>query len=352
MSSPQNLTIEVNGEWIRSLHLFVNGPEQNIPDPNDPNVIFYGPGIHEITHVEVGDNKTVYVAGGAVVRLTIGADEPFHVSKFGLKGYSKAFWLKGNNITFRGRGILDASACTVHSRHMIGVRGENIRLEGVVLRDAPLWTVPVDCSKNVVIDNIKLLGRRANSDGIDICSSENVLIKNCFIRTLDDLIVLKTPRGMKDMKHIRVEKCVLWNQMAHSLSIGAEITQPIDDVLFTDCDIIHDIGREWALRVYHTDKALVTNVRFEDIRIEECNRLMSVWIGKDVWTTDPEPGRIDGVTFRNITAFGKTPNVEVVGFDEMHKAKNILFENIRVNGRSLIKDDVSVNKYSDNVMVK
>lgn len=352
VSSPQNLTIEVNGEWIRSLHLFVNGPEQNIPDPNDPNVIFYGPGIHEITHVEVGDNKTVYVAGGAVVRLTIGADEPFHVSKFGLKGYSKAFWLKGNNITFRGRGILDASACTVHSRHMIGVRGENIRLEGVILRDAPLWTVPVDCSKNVVIDNIKLLGRRANSDGIDICSSENVLVKNCFIRTLDDLIVLKTPRGMKDMKHIRVEKCVLWNQMAHSLSIGAEITQPIDDVLFTDCDIIHDIGREWALRVYHTDKALVTNVRFEDIRIEECNRLMSVWIGKDVWTTDPEPGRIDGVTFRNITAFGKTPNVEVVGFDEMHKAKNILFENIHVNGRSLIKDDVSVNKYSDNVMVK
>lgn len=154
------------------------------------------------------------------------------------------------------------------------------------------------------------------------------------------------------MKHIRVEKCVLWNQMAHSLSIGAEITQPIDDVLFTDCDIIHDIGREWALRVYHTDKALVTNVRFENIRIEECNRLMSVWIGKNVWTTDPEPGRIDGVTFRNITAFGKTPNVEVVGFDEMHKAKNILFENIRVNGRSLIKDDVSVNKYSDNVMVK
>lgn len=63
--------------------MFVNGPEQNIPDPNDPNVIFYGPGIHEITHVEVGDNKTVYVAGGAVVRLTIGADEPFHVSKFG-----------------------------------------------------------------------------------------------------------------------------------------------------------------------------------------------------------------------------------------------------------------------------
>lgn len=102
--------------------------------------------------------------------MTIGADEPFHVSKFGLKGYSKAFWLKGNNITFRGRGILDASACTVHSRHMIGVRGENIRLEGVILRDAPLWTVPVDCSKNVVIDNIKLLGRRANSDGIDICS--------------------------------------------------------------------------------------------------------------------------------------------------------------------------------------
>ena len=346
VSSPQNLTIEVNGEWIRSLHLFVNGPEQNIPDPDDPNVIFYGPGIHEITHIEVGDNKTVYVAGGAVVRLMIGEDEPFRVLKSGLKSYSKAFWLKGNNIVFRGRGILDASACTVHSRHMIGIRGENIRLEGVILRDAPLWTVPVDCSKNVVIDNIKLLGRRANSDGIDICSSENVWVKNCFIRTIDDLVVLKTPRGMKDMKHIKVEKCVLWNQMAHPLSIGAEITQPIDDVLFTDCDIIHDIGREWALRVYHTDKALVTNVRFDNIRIEECNRLMSVW------TTDLEPGRIDGVTFSEITAFGKKPAIEVVGYDKTHRVKNILFENVKVNGKPLIRDNVKINEFSDNVIIK
>lgn len=352
VSSPQNLTIEVNNEWIRSLHLFVNGPDRDIPDPNDPDVVFYGPGIHEITHVEVGDNKTVYIAGGAVVRLTIGKNEPFHISKFGLRSYSKAFWLKGNNITFRGRGILDASACPVHSRHMVGVRGENIRLEGVIFRDAPLWTVPVDFSENVVIDNIKLLGRRANSDGIDICSSENVLVKNCFIRTLDDLIVLKTPKGMKDLKHVRVEKCVLWNQMAHSLSIGAEITQPVDDVLFTDCDIIHDIGREWALRVYHTDKALVTNVRFDNIRIEECNRLMSVWIGRDVWTTDPERGRIDGVTFSDITAFGENPAIEVVGYDKTHRVRNILFENVKVNGKPLIKDNVKINEFSDNVIIK
>ena len=43
VSSPQNLTVEVNGEWIRSLHLFVNGPDENRPDPDDPDVVYFGP---------------------------------------------------------------------------------------------------------------------------------------------------------------------------------------------------------------------------------------------------------------------------------------------------------------------
>ena len=351
VASPQNLTIEVNGEWIRSLHLFVNGPDKNRPSPDDPNVIYFGPGIHEVTHMEIGDNKTVYVAGGSIVRLVVGDNEPYTVSK-GRRNYSKSFDLIGNNITFRGRGILDASACPVHARNMIGVKGENICLEGIILRDASVWTMRIDHSRNVVVDNLKLIGRRPNSDGIDICSSKQVNVKNCFIRTSDDLVVLKTPRGMKDMSDIRVEKCVLWNQFAHALSLGAELTQPVTDVLFTDCDVIHDTGREWALRVYQTDKGLITNVRFENIRVEECNRFMSVWIGKNVWTTDPEPGRIEGVTFRDITGYGKDPKVELIGFDESHLVKDIAFENVLVNDKPLRQEMIKTNEFVDNVTVK
>ena len=50
-------------------------------------------------------------------------------------------------------------------------------------------------SENVDISNVKILGYRANSDGVDICNSRNVAVHGCFIRTLDDLIVIKTTHG-------------------------------------------------------------------------------------------------------------------------------------------------------------
>ena len=43
----------------------------------------------------------------------------------------------------------------------------------------------------VTIDNLKIVGARANNDGISIQSSDNVKIKNSFIRTWDDGIVVK-----------------------------------------------------------------------------------------------------------------------------------------------------------------
>jgi len=49
-------------------HLFANPPECDVPQPDAPNLLYFGPGIHEVSHVVVSNNQTVYVAGGAVVR--------------------------------------------------------------------------------------------------------------------------------------------------------------------------------------------------------------------------------------------------------------------------------------------
>src|SRR5690606_28091321 len=43
----QQVTVEINGEIIQSLHIFANAIEKDKPDAKDPNVIYYGPGIHE-----------------------------------------------------------------------------------------------------------------------------------------------------------------------------------------------------------------------------------------------------------------------------------------------------------------
>ena len=345
VTKPQHITIEINGDHIRSLHLFVNPEETDIPDPNDPDVIYFGPGIHEITSVSViGDNKTVYIAGGAVVRGILSEAE-----RTGRRPAS--FVLRGKNITFRGRGIFDMGMVPrALGRQTMSVTADGFKLEGVVLCNSSTWTVSLRDCNNVHIDNMKLFGHRANSDGIDINSSLDVLIENCFLRTWDDLIVVKTLRGSnQDAGRIHVRNCVLYNEIAHALSIGAELTRDVEDVLFEDCDIIGDHGREWTLRIYHTDAALIKNVRFENIRIEESVRFASLWINTAVWTTDTIRGRIEDVVFRNITVnnsgYPLHKEFEFLGYDADHAIRNVLIENVVINGRKVTQEDITRNPH-------
>lgn len=341
LNKPRSLVLEVNGDWVGSLQIFANPPETNIPRPDDPDVIYYGPGIHEVDGVRVDSGKTVYIADGAIVRGTTKA-----------VGRSRsAFELYGSNITLRGRGILDGSACPTHARHLISVVGTNVTLEGVILRDSSHWTVPIRRSENVTVRNLKLIGYRANSDGIDICNSRNVEVSDCYIRTLDDLIVVKSDKGQGIVRNIRAHDCVLWNEVAHALSIGAELRESVEDVRFSNCDIIHDKGREWTLRVYHCDSARISNVLFENLRVEETRKFMSLWIGSAVWSRDNERGHIEGVTFRDISAAGDQPRVEFRGFDASHGVSDVKCERVAINGQPLKAGDIKCNEFVSGVSV-
>ena len=350
---PRHVTLEVDDDWVGSLHVFANPPETGVPAPDDPDVIYYGPGIHEVHRVVVGDGKTVYVAAGAVVRCGVGPGEDHSISSYsGLRNYAPAFELRGRNITFRGRGIIDSSACPTHARNPLMVRGQDIAIEGVILRDSSTWTIPVRQSDRVTVRNVKLLGYRANSDGIDVCNSRDVTIEDCFIRTLDDLIVVKADKGAGPVRRITARRCVLWNEVAHALSVGAELRDDVDGVLFEDCDVIRDKGREWTLRVYHCDAAQVANVVFRNIRIEETRKLISLWIGKASWTRDAERGHIRGVTFERITATGAECRIELTGFDAGHAVEDVTFRDVTLNDAPLAPADVKSNAFVRNVAVQ
>lgn len=49
LTGPKHLTVEVNGNWVGALHLFADPPESDVPRPGDPNVLYFGPGIHWVS---------------------------------------------------------------------------------------------------------------------------------------------------------------------------------------------------------------------------------------------------------------------------------------------------------------
>ena len=339
VSQPANLTIEINGDPIHSLHLFANPPAA-APDPHDPNVIYFGPGVHELPDgIRVDANHTVYLADGAVVKGV------------GL-ARSAIIRLEGDHISVRGRGIIDGGDCPTHSRSLITVHGSDIQLEGVTLTDSPTWNIPIRQSDHVLVDRVKIFGHRSNSDGIDICNSTNVTVSNCFLRTLDDLIVIKSDRQQGPVHHVVVKNCVLWNQVAHALSIGAELCEPVDDVLFTDCDVIHDLGREYTLRIYNCDSAIVQNVRFENLRIEEARKLISLWIGKAKWSRDAERGHIADVSFDHINAVGTPLSVDLVGANDADRVVGATFQDVSLNGKPLTTEQIHRNAFVNGVQIK
>ena len=332
LAGPGNLTVEVDGDATRSLHLFANPPEVDPPHPGEAHVIYFGPGVHDVTGegVAAGDGQTVYLAGGAVLRATTGGKPVVR--------------LTGRHAALRGRGVIDGTGAPTHTRSLVSVAdAADAVVEGVVLHDSAGWSMPVRRSDRVAIDNVKVISHRANGDGIDLCNCRDATVDGCFLRTLDDCVVVKADAGQGPVRHVVVRRCVLWNQVAHALSVGAELREPVDDVVFTDCDVIHDTGREWTLRVFHCDTAPVTNVRFEHLRVEQSRRLASVWIGKAVWSKQPERGHVRGVTFADVTAVGQPLTVALHGFDDAHAVEDVRFDHVTLNGLPLAAADVTSN---------
>ena len=90
------------------------------------------------------------------------------------------------------------------------------------------------------------------------------------------------------------------------------------------------------------DSNLIRDVRFENIRVEDFREgqllNLRVFFNRKYNTS---PGRgIEDVIFKDIKYDGTRANPsEISGYDETRGVKNVLFENLRINGR-LISDDM------------
>lgn len=400
LARPGNLTLEVNNKLIQTLHIFANPMDSSPPSPKDPNVLFFGPGAHQLSNLQVPpgktvfyfgpgmhtidnlvvhDGQTVYISGGAVVRAAIREGEPSsQIKRSGGSGLftlykEPAIKLLGSGIKFRGRGILDGSQTL--GKYLLRIEGQDISLEGVILQDPGVWTMPMMYSDHVSVSNLKLLGYRTNSDGMDIVSSRDVTVQGCFIRTLDDNITIKTiahdPNTRTpgdEARNIVVQGNVLWVEGAHGLTIGTQEEAAVNTVTFSNIDIIHALGRTPTLAVDLNGSAEVGNVRFENIRIDSSgngydkagvNDLLFLVINKNaVWQRQADLarplGKMRGVLLKNIQV--KTSpttskvRIRLTGASETSDIQDVKFENVTVNGQPLSKtNSVVVEKFATEV---
>lgn len=320
---PCNLSIEVNGNIFNNLHLFAGPIESNKPNSNDPNVLFFGPGIHESAPIiRVPSGKTVYLAGGAVVKSKLLCDSV-------------------ENVRILGRGML-------YQPHR-GIEitfSKNIEIDGVIVVNPSHYTVFGGQSQGITIRNLKSFSSRGWSDGIDLMSCSDVLIDGVFMRNSDDCIAIYGHRWdyFGDARNITVQNSTLWADVAHPVMMGTHgnpsSPEIIENIILKNLDILNhhepQINYQGCIAVNASDENLIKNIRAEDIRIEdfEQGQLLNLRVTFNRKYAQA-PGRgIENILFRNVSYAGKNANLSIIcGYNEQRAVRHVVFENLTINGR-------------------
>lgn len=275
VNKPCQFAIEINGmPYKEPLLVFVNPLETYKPSKTDTNVIYFEEGkIYKQGKIELKSGKTLYIEGGAVV-----------------EGFIKAE--NATDIKVIGRGILDGYNNINYNNgkwhHFLQFKDCNrVTVSGFNIVRARTWELVTLHTKNITIDNIHIISEHGGDDGIDVVRTQNLHIKNSFIRSKDDNIVVKCTWPYPDSartQNVLVENCVLWNTIwGNAIEIGFELqTDTVKNIRFRNCDVIHcEAGSVFS--IHNTDYAVVKDIVFENIRVEEANQKLfdlSIFLSK------------------------------------------------------------------------
>ncbi len=332
LEGPRKMSVEPDGKK-GPLLLFSNSLERDPPESGDPGVIYFGPGVHKPDKITVGENQTLYLAGGAVVKAEVLA--------------------RGKNIRIRGRGILDGSEWPWRKGpvgNLIAIRDcTEIEVSGITLRGASHWSVVPRNSRKVTIRNVKLCNSRVqNDDGINPCNSQDVLITDCFIRSDDDCVALK---GLDfsgtnpNVESIVVENSILWCDRARIFLLGHESrAEFMRKVTLRNLDIVHFSMTPFLFEPgenMHLEDITIENIRIHGEGQREFIRLRPV---VNQYMRKKVPGFIRNVRFRNVKIEGKPGEylVQVLGADAEHDVLGVSFENVSILGSKLTEKSPSV----------
>jgi hypothetical protein len=325
------------------------------------------PGEYTVGTIQLKDNITLNIEAGAALFLSQSKED------FRQGSRSMIFAENAKNIAVTGKGTLNGLAqyeytemrgidpdiskeiemaraagmdmrryyrkATALNAYMFVINDcTNFLLSDVSIINSPLWAVKLSDCDRVFIRAIYIfsdLEKGVNADGIDICSSRNVIISDSVIVTGDDSIVLKTiaRNGKKanPSENITVSNCIL-SSSSTALMLGTETEADISNVLFNNC-VIRNSNKGFGINVQ--DGATVSNVIFRNLAIETNRRHWNWWGSAEMCKfillkrkTSSAIGIIKDIVVENIIARVRGTST-VTGY-EGQPLENITFSNLQI----------------------
>ena len=357
VDKPMQFTFEADG-YHNVLHVFVNAKSEK---PAGDNVIYYGKGEHHVGLIWLKSHQTLYLEEGAVVHGAIYGKDVEDIRIMGRGILDSSRYRRHNDMPEDGREIYDAlrekiqdeayydtiSAGGIYSSIVL-YNCKDVLMEGITVKDTMSWGIIVrNHCKNVTIDNLKIVGQwRYNSDGIDICASQHVVVKNCFIRAFDDCFVARSAylNGETEaVDDVLVENCVMWCDWGKSLEVWCG-HRPcvIRNVTFRNNYLIRLSNLAISITSwYGSENTLIENIRYENIFVDadKCYRNLEIE-SKDHSEYSYSCDFVPSMLVIGATMIGRLSGhqtYEPVDDTSMFHLlyRNISFENVRYNGKPL-----------------
>ena len=367
----QKVSVEFDGNRMENLFILPDLPDTAIP--TGANVTYFGPGVHNAGVIRIANERgrTLYLDEGAVVLGRVEAEN-------------------ASDLTIRGRGVF----CSSQENHGDGRRPQmefrncdNLKIEGILLRDTPNWTLKIVGSTGVHIDNIKEIGWIMNSDGMDFICCRDVLVENTFQRNYDDNVTIKafnaTPEyiashtntdgsysdgaiwmvaGLRNFEvcNYEIRNCVFWADKAHNMLVGPEARGiAFRNIRFHDNIVLENRQDDGiypgAMAVMIADDGTFEDISFENIIVEDidggkvfCAHFTNAWAFGNLygqWARN--------ITLRNIayTGMRATPSW-IRGRNDAQSIDGVTIGNFTVNGAPVTDGSgphLEINGYVRNV---
>lgn len=347
LDRPRKVSVEFDGDRWNNLFLFADETDTNVPDKDDDNVLWYGPGVHEVGKIELQSGQTLYLHPDALV-------------------YGYVIASDAQNVRICGRGILDGSKENmdygegkVRYSQLLLVNCSDVTVEDLVFRNTPTWNIVTVGCDNIHFDGIKEIGSNANSDGFDIVSSSNILIENTMQRNKDDNISVKAIdlevntsglldglRGNKierlnvtESHNIRMRNCVLWADEAHNMLIGPDVNgTAVSGIYFENIDVLQNRQNDdvypGVMAVMIADQGVYSDIHWKGIRVEDIDAGQVISLTyQNAYAPLGYGKSLRNVTFENISYNGtKASPSRILGLDASHTVEGVTITNYRING--------------------
>ncbi|MEJ2108554.1 MAG: glycoside hydrolase family 28 protein [Acidobacteriota bacterium] len=216
---------------------------------------------------------------------------------------------------------------------------DNVSVRDIHIRNQSSWGLFVLYSRNVTVENLKIRAAHyiPSSDGIDIDSSDGVVIRNVDIDVNDDCIAIKSGKDEDGRRVGRPAENILVTdsifRYGHGgVSMGSEMSGGIRDVTIQDSIMMEDNWAPIRFKSQPSRGGVVENITYKDLELQNTRKAFEFNMA---WRmVNPRPPADPLPVVRNVhivNVSGTTANVgDMTGLEDS-PIRTVVFENCSIN---------------------